>query len=62
MDRQRAREIIESPENIYVSYQNIPVWLDEIEKNDLVRIRDQNSDLKMEVPVSELVEIGRGTD
>lgn len=61
MKRKRAEEILYSPENIYVTYQNVPVWIDEVEANDTARIRDLNSDLEMEVPVAELIEIGPET-
>lgn len=61
MKRERAEEILYSPENIYVTYQNIPVWIDEVKENETARIRDLNSDLVMEVPVAELIEIGPET-
>lgn len=57
MERRRAEEILKSPENIYVTYKNIPVWIDAVAEDDMARIRDLNSDLAMEVPVSELTEI-----
>ncbi len=57
MKRERAEAILNSPENIYVTYQNVPVWIDEV-KEDEAQIRDLNSDLAMEVPVAELIEIG----
>ena len=59
MKRERAEEILNSPDNIYVTYQNVPVWIDEVEKEE-ARVRDLNSDLVMEVPVAELTEIGPG--
>lgn len=59
MKRERAQEILNSPDNIYVTYQNFPVWIDEVEE-DQARVRDLNSDLVMEVPVAELTEIGPG--
>lgn len=59
MKRERAEEILHSPENIYVTYQNVPVWIDEVEEDE-ARVRDLNSDLAMEVPVAELTEIGPG--
>lgn len=57
MEYLRARQIMESPETIYVSYQNIPVWIDEVKDNDVAAIRDLNSDIRMEVPVQDLAEI-----
>lgn len=59
MKRERAQEILNSPDNIYVTYQNVPVWIDEVEEDE-ARVRDLNSDLVMEVPVAELTEIGPG--
>jgi len=58
LDIKRAQEIIQSPETIYVTFQNTPVWLDEIKDEDRIVIRDLNSDTKMEVAVEELVELG----
>ncbi len=58
MERQRAGEILNSPQNIYVTYKNVPIWIDEVTENDMARVRDLNSDLVMEVPVAELTEIG----
>jgi len=60
MKRERAEEILHSPDNIYVTYQNVPVWIDAVEENDTARVRDLNSNLVMEVPVAELTEIGPG--
>lgn len=57
MKRRRAEEILNSPENIYVTYKNIPIWIDAVAEDDTARIRDLNSDLAMEVPVAELTEI-----
>lgn len=57
MKRERAEEILHSPDNIYVTYQNVPVWIDEVEEDDTARVRDLNSNLVMEVPVAELTEI-----
>jgi len=57
LDIKRAQEIIQSPETIYVTFQNTPVWLDEIKDQNKIIIRDLNSDLQMEVAVEELVEL-----
>jgi H-type small acid-soluble spore protein len=57
MDIERAKEIMNSPETIYVTYQNIPVWLDEIEDHHQIKIRDMNSNIQMDVPVKEIQEI-----
>ena len=57
MKRERAQEILNSPDNIYVTYQNVTVWIDEVEEDE-ARVRDLNSDLVMEVPMAELIEIG----
>ena len=62
MDRQRLHQILESPEVIYVSYQNIPVWVDRIKENNLAEIRDLNSNLHMDVPIDELLETGHLLD
>jgi H-type small acid-soluble spore protein len=57
MERQRAEEILNSPNHINVTYKNIPIWIDAVAEEDTARIRDLNSDLAMEVPVAELTEI-----
>jgi H-type small acid-soluble spore protein len=57
MDRERAKEIMNSPETIYVTYQNIPVWLDQLKDNNQIQIRDMNADIWMDVPLNELMEI-----
>lgn len=57
MNRDRAAAILNSPENIHVTYKNIPVWIDDLAGNEAARIRDLNSDLAMEVPLNELNEI-----
>lgn len=58
MERKRARQILDSPDIINVAYQNIPVWIDDLGNEDQATIRDLNSDIKMEVPLRELNEIG----
>ncbi len=60
MEKERARAILESPETIYVTYQNLPVWIESVQADGRSQIRDLNSNLRMEVPVSELLEIGPG--
>lgn len=56
MEIDRARQIMEAPEMIYVSYQNFPVWIDEVMDNNQAMIRDLNSNLQLEVPINQLVE------
>jgi H-type small acid-soluble spore protein len=58
MDNRRIEQILKSPETIYVTYQNMPVWIDELKDDNRVEIRDMNSNIWLEVPVDELVEIG----
>ena len=58
MDILRVKQILNSPETTYVTFQNIPVWLDELKDNHQVQIRDMNSDIKMDVPIKELMEVG----
>ncbi len=58
MNSQRARQILQSPETIYVTYKNIPVWIDEVKNDNRAGIRDMNSNTSLEVPVDELLEIG----
>lgn len=57
MLRDRALEIIESPNNIEVLYNNKSVWLESVNKN-AVKIKDLSSGNVMEVPASELKESG----
>ncbi|TCL75249.1 H-type small acid-soluble spore protein [Hydrogenispora ethanolica] len=62
MEKERARAILESPETIYVTYQNLPVWIENVQADGATRIRDLNSDLQLEVPATELLEIGPGQE
>ncbi len=62
MDIKRVKEIIDSPEVIYVTYQNLPVWIDAVNSVGRVAIRDLNSDVKMEVSSEELLETGKLQD
>lgn len=53
----RAIEIINSPNNIEVLYENKPVWLQSV-SGDKVKVKDLNTDKIMEVPASQLIETG----
>ena len=58
MDIQRVKEIMDSPQTIYVTYQSIPVWIDQFMDNQQILIRDMNSNIRMDVPLKDLMEIG----
>lgn len=57
MEDKRVKEILNSPEMINVTYQNIPVWIDNLTSPGTVMIHDLNSDISMEVPSRELDEL-----
>ncbi|SDW54491.1 small acid-soluble spore protein H (minor) [Marininema mesophilum] len=58
MDIQRAKQIIESPKEIEVRYQNTPVWIQNInESAQTARVyTGDQPDREMEVSVRELTE------
>ncbi|SKA97986.1 small acid-soluble spore protein H (minor) [Caloramator quimbayensis] len=51
----RAKEIINSPYNIEVVYNNKPVWLESVNENS-VKVKDLSSGNIMDVPASQLKE------
>lgn len=54
---ERAEEIINSPMKINVSYNNSPVWLESINKeNNTVQVKDMFNNTIIEAPVEDLVE------
>ncbi|MBC2581132.1 H-type small acid-soluble spore protein [Clostridium sp. DJ247] len=60
MNLGRAREIMDSPANIEVLYEEHPVWLDSIDDKAgrvLVKIMDKKETVY--VPVEELVDTGK---
>lgn len=57
MDKNRAKEIINSDRDVEVLYNNFPVWLKKVEgKKDLVEVEDMINNKTIKVPASELVE------
>lgn len=56
MDSVRAKEIIKSKEAIQVLYQGSPVWLESVGENNVAKATKMDSNEKIEVPVSLLVE------
>jgi H-type small acid-soluble spore protein len=62
MDSRRIEQILKSPETIYVTYQNIPVWIDKLKDDNQVEIRDMNSNIRLEVSLDDLTEIGTSED
>ncbi len=60
MRAQRAAEIVKSPHNIEVVYNNTPIWIDsvdEVRETASVRLIETNSCI--EVSVNELNETGK---
>lgn len=56
---ERAEEIMRSPNKIDVSYNNSPVWLENINRsNNTVRVKDLANNTIIEAPVGDLVESG----
>jgi small acid-soluble spore protein H (minor) len=63
MQLERVSEILKSPDNIEVLYNNNPVWIDDIDEDKkTVSVRFLNSDETLEVPVNELEETGRSLE
>lgn len=57
MDKNRAKEIIESPQDVEVLYNNFLVWLQQvINKEELVQVEDMINNKIMKVPVKDLKE------
>jgi small acid-soluble spore protein H (minor) len=63
MQLERVSEILKSPDNIEVLYNNNPVWIDDIDEDKkTASVRFLNSDETLEVPVNELEETGRSLE
>jgi small acid-soluble spore protein H (minor) len=57
MDTKKAFEIVESLGVIDVTYNGIPVWIENInEETNEIKVKDLNSDTRFLVDVSELSE------
>lgn len=58
MNKQRAQEIVESPETITVTYQGVPVYIQHVdEKKETARIYPLNqTEKEQEVPLHSLIE------
>lgn len=57
---ERAEEIMRSPNQIEVSYNNSPVWLENINRdNNTVKVKDIVNNKLFEAPVEDLVESGK---
>lgn len=56
MDLQRAKAILESPEEIDVVYHGTPVWLETINDGSTVAVSFLDSRERTEVPVEDLEE------
>lgn len=58
MDSQRAKEILnQTKENIQVLYNGSPVWIEDVNSNNMADVTDLNSHMRMEAPVNKLVEV-----
>ncbi len=57
MDQTRAQAILDSAATIYVTYQNLPVWIDRLHPDGDATIRDLNSAVRLKVPVQQLTEV-----
>lgn len=63
MQLERVSEILKSPDNLEVLYNNNPVWIDDIDEDKkTASVRFLNSDETLEVPVNELEETGRSLE
>lgn len=59
MNKQRAKEILESKGIIEVKYGNDPVWLEGVgtDQDSKIQIRDINTNQRFSVDISELKEV-----
>lgn len=57
MDAVRAKQIIDSTDNVSVLYQGSPVWLEDVKDNNTVLVTYLDSQLKEDVPAYKLVEV-----
>ena len=57
MDQTRVQAILNTSETIYVTYQNLPVWIDQLHPDGEATIRDLNSAVHLKVPVQQLAEV-----
>ncbi|MBA1336447.1 MAG: hypothetical protein HPY66_2882 [Firmicutes bacterium] len=59
MQLERVYEILKSPDSIEVLYNNIPVWIDDVdEARKTASVRLLTSDEKIDVPINSLIETG----
>lgn len=56
MDSTRAKQIMDSKENIEVLYHNSPVWIENVMDNNLALVSYLDTHRREEVPVYKLVE------
>lgn len=60
MDIDRAEEIVRSLGYIDVTYENKPVWIEQINEGmGMVTVKDMDSSKTEEVPISDLIETNR---
>lgn len=58
MDSQRAKQILnQTKENIQVLYNGSPVWIEDVKSNNIAEVKDLNSHMKLEAPLSKLIEV-----
>jgi small acid-soluble spore protein H (minor) len=57
MDTERAKEIIQSTDNIEVLFDGTPVWLESVNTNNTADVTYIDTHKKQEVPVYKLVEV-----
>ena len=56
LDIQRAKQILNSSEQIEVLYQGTPVWIENVKDNNKVEVSYLDTSNSIEVPVNNLVE------
>ncbi len=58
MDNNRAKEILnQTKENIQVLYNGSPVWIEDVNSNNIAEVTDLNNHEMSEAPVNKLVEV-----
>lgn len=56
MDAKRAKEIINSADQIQVLHQGSPIWIEKVMENNTAEIRHMDGNRKETVPVYMLIE------
>lgn len=54
MDKNEAKQVIESYGVIEVRYNHSPIWIEQINDDDTAEVTDLDTNIRMEVPIADL--------